>query len=496
MNPVIRRIIDIEQGTNIAFIENQRRRLNAGAGVVVNDAFWRNAGDIAVGIGPGKAGRITPGTNGQYLKADSTDPTGYSWDTPSGGSGAKTATFVIGPSGNADSSTYDYTTDGTDDDVEIQAAIEALPATGGKIVLREGTYTISQQIECYQTSFSAAFHLTIVGTGGGTKLQPKASVGSNFDMFNASANNFVMKDIYFNGSTNTTDTINGVSINALGSRVEGCWFVDMGGFCVEVDNAGYGDEAVISDCYFKDWGRVNTFSLAISELEGGVTDCIFDTDEIDAGVMLGAGRLTRMTSCTVILPGGHEEVVFSGGGRFVNCHFVVEGAADNGHVMFNGSSDDTQITNCIIEYVSLSDQAAITFLNCTIVTNCIIENAGKAIDTASAAPVIISNNAILGCNSIAIQLDSDNAHVINNLILDASAISDGGYDAIVISANSDRCVVTGNRVRSQLTNQPRYGISIVSGATNNIVDNNIVTDCATSSINDAGTGTIGTNITS
>lgn len=46
----------------------------------------------------------------------------------------------------ASAATPDYTTDGVDDDVQILAAIAALPATGGEVLLLTGTYNISNPI--------------------------------------------------------------------------------------------------------------------------------------------------------------------------------------------------------------------------------------------------------------------------------------------------------------------------------------------------------------
>ena len=40
----------------------------------------------------------------------------------------------------------DYVCDGTADNVEIQAAIDALPSTGGKVSLSEGTFNLAATI--------------------------------------------------------------------------------------------------------------------------------------------------------------------------------------------------------------------------------------------------------------------------------------------------------------------------------------------------------------
>lgn len=60
----------------------------------------------------------------------------------------RAATFVVAAS-NASAlmkSQADYVADGVNDNIEIQAAINALPAVGGKIVLSEGTFNVTNAI--------------------------------------------------------------------------------------------------------------------------------------------------------------------------------------------------------------------------------------------------------------------------------------------------------------------------------------------------------------
>lgn len=54
-------------------------------GSVATDAIWDAKGDIAGGTGANTAARLPVGTNGQFLKADSTQTTGLIWDTIAGG---------------------------------------------------------------------------------------------------------------------------------------------------------------------------------------------------------------------------------------------------------------------------------------------------------------------------------------------------------------------------------------------------------------------------
>ena len=69
-------------------------------------------------------------------------------DVVGGGSGKKTCRLVVGTStAGWLESDCDYLCDGTDDDVEIQAAVNALPEEGGTIVLLEGSYSLADSVQ-------------------------------------------------------------------------------------------------------------------------------------------------------------------------------------------------------------------------------------------------------------------------------------------------------------------------------------------------------------
>lgn len=69
-------------------------------------------------------------------------------DLSGGGSGKKTCRLVVGTStAGWMESDCDYLCDGEADQVEIQAAVDALPAEGGTIVLLEGTYDLLDWVE-------------------------------------------------------------------------------------------------------------------------------------------------------------------------------------------------------------------------------------------------------------------------------------------------------------------------------------------------------------
>lgn len=80
---------------------------------------------------------------------------------------APPTTITVSSSTSKHMLTADYYCNGANDQTVIQQAIDALPSTGGKIVLLEGTYNISGQINVNKPN------VTICGMGNSTVLQRK-----------------------------------------------------------------------------------------------------------------------------------------------------------------------------------------------------------------------------------------------------------------------------------------------------------------------------------
>ena len=99
---------------------------------------------------------------------------------PTTSTGKRTARFSIGTSTNGwTANDCDYLCDGTDDQVEINAAIQALPSGGGEIVILDGTYNISATISINKDN------VTLSGNGNNTVLvrqweAPSSGVISTF----------------------------------------------------------------------------------------------------------------------------------------------------------------------------------------------------------------------------------------------------------------------------------------------------------------------------
>ena len=101
------------------------------------------------------------GQAGKAVKVKTTED-GLEFGTVVGGK--RTATKIVAANDSLDKTLADYVCDGTADQEEINAAINALPTFGGRVLLLEGTYNISAPITILKNN------VTLEGQGAGTKL--------------------------------------------------------------------------------------------------------------------------------------------------------------------------------------------------------------------------------------------------------------------------------------------------------------------------------------
>lgn len=113
---------------------------------------------------------------------------------PTTSTGKRTARFSIGTSTNGwTANDCDYLCDGTDDQVEINAAIQALPSGGGEIVILDGTYNISATILINRINVS------LIGNGRNTQLKRNWNSNNDEGIVTLNANYCSIKEIYFYG---------------------------------------------------------------------------------------------------------------------------------------------------------------------------------------------------------------------------------------------------------------------------------------------------------
>ena len=89
----------------------------------------------------------------------------------------RTATFTIATNDSLERSKLqaDYVCDGMNDELEIKAAIDALPDSGGKIVLLEGTFIINASINLSDTNSNN--YVTLEGQEDGKVIKSETVKG-------------------------------------------------------------------------------------------------------------------------------------------------------------------------------------------------------------------------------------------------------------------------------------------------------------------------------
>lgn len=148
----------------------------------------------------------------------------------SGGSGpfVRTATFVVAASDANDTTNADYFCDGTADEVQINQAISDLPATGGRIVLSEGLFTIAAAITVTKSN------VILEGQGTSTRILLTNSTSANcIQVGNGSSPyaHITIRNFYIDGNeANQTIGGNGVKIftNVTHAEISDCLITNTG----------------------------------------------------------------------------------------------------------------------------------------------------------------------------------------------------------------------------------------------------------------------------
>ena len=152
------------------------------------------------------------------------------------GTGGKAyARFVVGTSmAGWTGEMVDYLCDGVDDQVEIQAAIDALPEGGGEVVLLDGVYNISARISINSGG------VCLVGNGYGTILN------CNSDwIISLYANECVITDFKMTGGMEQDGTTIAAYINGNNNRLSNL-FVEQ--FNTRLVFGITGNYNVVEDC--------------------------------------------------------------------------------------------------------------------------------------------------------------------------------------------------------------------------------------------------------
>lgn len=367
------------------------------------------------------------------------------------------ATKIVAPSGSGFSA--DYYTDGTTDNVEIQAAINALASTGGRVLIRAGTYNIAASITIAKNNVTiegegASSILKMINAGNVNILQ----LGSNSTLYT----NLVVRNLYFDGnSSNQSGALslvgwidNNSLVNPINDVIiEDCYFYNA--YSRGITNKG--NRVIIKNCFFNSWATEttthesainNTSALGVLE----ISNCYFYTNTQSNSYI--------NNNATAIL-------------LINNCHFKTPDGYTGTYIIY-GSGNYETIANC---YFDIGNNQApygfapILIFQCKQIKGNIINHktdpASSLIAIQPGANSIIEGNIIINA-ATGIFLASDYGF---------RSIIQGNYITAIYYAidthSTYNCIINNNYIQAGLnTVTGKIGIRLYASSHNNIVTNN------------------------
>ena len=152
------------------------------------------------------------------------------------------ATKIVAASDSQNKEKADYVCDGSNDEAEIEQAINDLPSTGGIVYLLEGTYNIGSSIDILKSNVS------LIGSGKATILKRAWDASTNAGMITVgdggttAVSNIVIANLSIDGqkATYTGSENIGIFFNkaVFSSKIQNTWIYDNDGDGIYVTGAG------------------------------------------------------------------------------------------------------------------------------------------------------------------------------------------------------------------------------------------------------------------
>lgn len=399
----------------------------------------------------------------------------------------------------------DYNCDGTADQTEIQEAIDNLPAGGGVIRLKKGTYTINNTISILKSN------VTLEGEGASTviKMADGANLSDMIDVGNGGTttyHNCQFRNIRFdcNKANQTSGTGSAIVIYGASSYkntkhiVENCWIQDSRQDAFRLIGA---EDCVVKGCIIWNAGGSGIGLFTSSQF-----------NSIQGNVLASNNYGVYDSACNYNAITGN--VFRNNGYGYYSTNAWRETVS--GNVFFTQTSYDiyligtqrTSVTGNNLYGSSwgivVGNSANITRYN-VIVGNTIAwtTNQGIALYYGSGTTVCntVSGNTIFGCGGHGIYIYGSSYNVITDNVIDnASRTTNNTSYSIYLnntgSVYSTYNVISNNNCQATQTNKAKYHIYEASTSDDyNLVIGNICKDGVTGQIYLQGTNSVrGTNI--
>ena len=372
-------------------------------------------------------------------------------ETPGGNlvRGVGAATLVVSASDSLHKERADYVCDGVDDQVEIQAAIDALPNGGGEVILLEGLYWINANINLKS-------NVTVSGQGYGTHL--KNTDGSVVrKLFRAnSKENIILEKMRID---NNRDGHGGSGLWGAGcvffdyvqySTVRDCWLEDSANENLEFSGGNHNSVINVRSTGCDS----NAFSLDDEENNSVIIGCYAEGDY--CGILISDSSECAIIGCEVV------------GGTLAAIQILANGALGNGTWRRN------LISGCITEGRIDMKTLIDNHLEEIVIANNIVKNGEIVVDGTggSVSGLLIHNNIVHGSH-IAIHGYVNGA--TTHLSINNNTLLGGGIRIEGVSGSITFSEIVNNIIGSPGANI--HGILLAGNVTNNMtLRSNIITN--------------------
>ena len=369
-----------------------------------------------------------------------------------------TATIVIASSTSRGKDAADYVCDGTNDEVQIQAAIDALGVEGGTICLLEGTYTIAAVITIDK-------RITITGQqsgdkGGGTKLvlanaadcdmfDLVPAVGASTTHYQLTRFEHLMLDGNKANQTAATKAIDQNEGSAVDLTLYDIWFDSWKGYCIDLQQ--YWDWHIFR-CVFE---HNDTYAIHLEHVNshapttGWIKDCFYPSVIQD-----GTDRSTRL---------------------------IIEGNYINTSDAFNNF--DLWCSNLIFKSNMTNASAAVRTAN----TYTILKINSTTGGTNTNNYVISDNIFNETGDKYAIDIGGGGTTIINRMVIEGNVFQFSDGASIIHNTGTGQLanfIVSGNTFQGQDDNSMK-GVYVGNSNVSNISDNTFINFATGVDISDA-----------
>ena len=391
----------------------------------------------------------------------------------------------------------DYGCNGTDDHVEIQQAIDALPFDGGRILLTEGEFHPDWDL------IKLPHDVHIQGMGVGSTIinmndtNPTTGVGPAIGTTGGGGNGSISNLSIYMPATGLSTQV-GIEIGLDFFIVDN---VEIS-FC-----QGRGIEMIGAN----DWITIRNCFIEFTELAGIWDDGLGNNylkiinNTIHA---MGAGYAVDMSQGCYFTTIEDNQITGPGdGGIFVSQpdHLLIANnqielsSSVRGPIRVDTSGAGGTSPTVVIADNIVNGGGSDGGIHLADIDNAIVEGnvvwlaVGSGIFVTDCVDISVRGNHVYQSDLHGIEIvNTVDSIISDNRIVDPGQVTDNTQDGIILT-NSDRNFLYGNKVTPEIATSPRYGINIsTSTSDDNRVGFNDVdadADYGTGAINDAGTGT-------